>query len=94
MHLSASEKMLIKVVTLTGKEIDIEDIEPTDTVYQIKEKVEGLEGIPISHQCFVTRGRLLNNWQQVGALSLREGSEIRLVLYNCVPLDHAGGYPH
>ena len=83
--------MLIKVLTITGKVIEIEDIEPANTVYQIKEKVEALEGIPISQQCFVTRGRLLNNWQQVGALSLREGSEIRLVLYNCVPFDHAGG---
>ena len=82
--------MLIKVLTITGKVIDIEDIEPANTVYQIKEKVEVLEGIPISHQCFVANGRLLNNWQRVGALSLHEGSEICVVLYNCVPFNHAG----
>ena len=82
--------MLIKVSTITGKEIEIEDIEPAHTVYQIKEKLEALEEIPISQQCFVANGRVLNNWQQVEALSLHEGSEICLVLYNCVPFNHAG----
>ena len=82
--------MKIKVVTITGKEIEIEDIEPAHTVYQIKEKLEALEEIPISQQCFVANGRVLNNWEQVHALSLHEGSEICLVLYNCVPFNHAG----
>ena len=35
--------MLIKVKTLTGKEIEI-DIEPTDKVQRIKERVEEKEG--------------------------------------------------
>ena len=37
--------MMIKVKTLTGKEIEI-DIEPTDTIERIKERVEEKEGIP------------------------------------------------
>ena len=36
---------MIKVKTLTGKEIEI-DIEPTDTIDRIKERVEEKEGIP------------------------------------------------
>ncbi|KAH9671499.1 ubiquitin-NEDD8-like protein RUB1 [Citrus sinensis] len=36
---------MIKVKTLTGKEIEI-DIEPTDTIERIKERVEEKEGIP------------------------------------------------
>ena len=36
---------MIKVKTLTGKEIEI-DIELTDTVERIKERVEEKEGIP------------------------------------------------
>jgi len=36
---------MIEVKTLTGKEIEI-DIEPTDTIEQIKERVEEKEGIP------------------------------------------------
>jgi len=36
---------MIKLKTLTGKEIEI-DIEPTDTIDRIKERVEEKEGIP------------------------------------------------
>ena len=36
---------MIKVKTLTGKEIEI-DIELTDTIERIKERVEEKEGIP------------------------------------------------
>ena len=36
---------LLQVKTLTGKEIEI-DIEPTDTITRIKERVEEREGIP------------------------------------------------
>lgn len=43
--------MMIKVKTLTGKEIEI-DIEPGDTIERIKERVEEKEGIPpIQQRC-------------------------------------------
>jgi Ubiquitin family len=43
--------MMIKVKTLTGKEIEI-DIEPSDTIERIKERVEEKEGIPpIQQRC-------------------------------------------
>ena len=48
--------MLIKVKTLTGKEIEI-DIEPTDKVERIKERVEEKEGIPPPQQV-----RAVNNF--------------------------------
>ena len=42
---------MIKVKTLTGKEIEI-DIEPTDTIERIKERVEEKEGIPpVQQRC-------------------------------------------
>lgn len=43
---------MIKVKTLTGKEIEI-DIEPTDTIERIKERVEEKEGIPPVQQRYV-----------------------------------------
>lgn len=43
---------MIKVKTLTGKEIEI-DIEPTDTIDRIKERVEEKEGIPPVQQRYV-----------------------------------------
>jgi ubiquitin len=43
--------MMIKVKTLTGKEIEI-DIEPSDTIERIKERVEEKEGIPpVQQRC-------------------------------------------
>ena len=45
--------MLIKVKTLTGKEIEI-DIEPTDKVERIKERVEEKEGIPPPQQVHIS----------------------------------------
>ena len=47
--------MLIKVKTLTGKEIEI-DIEPTDKVERIKERVEEKEGIPPPQQRLIFSG--------------------------------------
>jgi hypothetical protein len=44
---------MIKVKTLTGKEIEI-DIEPTDTIERIKERVEEKEGIPPVQQRWVS----------------------------------------
>ncbi|GJD07256.1 Carbamoyl-phosphate synthase large chain [Galdieria sulphuraria] len=41
--------MLVKVKTLTGKEIEI-DIEPGDKIERIKERVEEKEGIPPAQQ--------------------------------------------
>uniref|UniRef100_A0A669QDF9 NEDD8 ubiquitin like modifier n=1 Tax=Phasianus colchicus TaxID=9054 RepID=A0A669QDF9_PHACC len=53
--------MLIKVKTLTGKEIEI-DIEPTDKVERIKERVEEKEGIPPQQQ------RLIYSGKQMGGI--------------------------
>ncbi|KAJ6774007.1 UBIQUITIN [Salix purpurea] len=47
---------MIKVKTLTGKEIEI-DIEPNDTIDRIKERVEEKEGIPpVQQSLSVTQG--------------------------------------
>lgn len=48
---------MIKVKTLTGKEIEI-DIEPSDSIERIKERVEEKEGIPPVQQRCVACGTL------------------------------------
>ncbi|CAD6184844.1 unnamed protein product [Caenorhabditis auriculariae] len=53
-------KMLIKVKTLTGKEIEL-DIEPNDRVERIKEKVEEKEGIPPPQQRLIFAGKQMND---------------------------------
>ena len=76
------------MVTITGKEIEIENIKPTDTVYRIKEKFEVLQGIPPPQQRYIACGKVLKDSQTVEDLSMREGSKIHLILHNCVPFDH------
>ena len=49
-----------QVKTLTGKEIEI-DIEPTDTVQRIKERVEEKEGIPPVQQRLIFAGKAMND---------------------------------
>lgn len=50
--LTCTGTMMIKVKTLTGKEIEI-DIEPSDTIERVKERVEEKEGIPPIQQRYV-----------------------------------------
>ena len=45
---------MIKVKTLTGKEIEI-DIEPSDSIERFKERLEEKEGIPPVQQRYVSR---------------------------------------
>ena len=72
-------KMLIKVKTLTRKEIEI-DTEPTDKVEQIKERVKEKEGIPPEQQRLTYSGRQINVKKTSTDYRLLSGSVLHLVL--------------
>lgn len=55
--------MLLKVKTLTAKEITIE-VEGSDLVYHIKEILEEKEGIPPSQQKLIFQGKQM--YVQIG----------------------------
>ena len=61
---------MIKIKTLTGKEIEI-DIEPTDTIDRIKERVEEKEGIPPVQQryAYCTSMRILVLYDATATIS-------------------------
>ncbi|CDH59728.1 nedd8 [Lichtheimia corymbifera JMRC:FSU:9682] len=71
--------MLIKVKTLTGKEIDI-DIEPTDKISRIKERVEEKEGIPPQQQRLIFSGKQMADEMTANEYSIVGGSVLHLVL--------------
>jgi len=71
--------MLIKVKTLTGKEIEI-DIEPTDKVERIKERVEEKEGIPPPQQRLIFSGKQMNDEKTAADYKVQGGS----VLSSCL----------
>ncbi|XP_062002986.1 ubiquitin-NEDD8-like protein RUB2 isoform X3 [Rosa rugosa] len=70
---------MIKVKTLTGKEIEI-DIEPTDTIDRIKERVEEKEGIPPVQQRLIYAGKQLGDDKTAKDYNIEGGSVLHLVL--------------
>ncbi|XP_073047022.1 ubiquitin-NEDD8-like protein RUB2 [Primulina eburnea] len=70
---------MIKVKTLTGKEIEI-DIEPTDTIDRIKERVEEKEGIPPVQQRCSYIGKQLSDDKTAKDYNIEGGSVLHLVL--------------
>eukprot|EP00873_Tetraselmis_striata_P040487 jgi/Tetstr1/460751/TSEL_005936.t1 len=71
--------MMIKVKTLTGKEIEI-DIEPIDSVMRIKERVEEKEGIPPVQQRLIFAGKQMNDEKTARDYNIEGGSVLHLVL--------------
>ncbi|XP_044357294.1 ubiquitin-NEDD8-like protein RUB2 [Triticum aestivum] len=69
----------IKVKTLTGKEIEI-DIDPTDTVDRIKERVEKKEGIPPVQQRLIFTGKQLADDKTAKDYNIKGGDVLHLVL--------------
>ncbi|KAL6536293.1 hypothetical protein OROGR_012865 [Orobanche gracilis] len=70
---------MIKVKTLTGKEIEI-DIDPTDTIQRIKERVEEKEGIPPVQQRLIYGGKQLADDKAAKDYNIEGGSVLHLVL--------------
>jgi len=71
--------MLVKVRTLTGREIEL-DIEPDYTVSKIKERVEEKEGIPPMQQRLIFHGKQMADDKTAEEYGLEGGSTLHLVL--------------
>merc|ERR1711874_513760 len=70
---------MIKVKTLTGKEIEI-DIELSDTIERIKERVEEKEGIPPVQQRLIFAGKQMGDDKAAKDYNIEGGSVLHLVL--------------
>lgn len=71
--------MLVKVRTLTGKEIEL-NVEGTDKVSKIKELVEEKEGIPPVQQRLIFGGKQMVDDKTADDYQLEGGSTLHLVL--------------
>ncbi|AQZ12144.1 RUB1 (YDR139C) [Zygosaccharomyces parabailii] len=71
--------MIIKVKTLTGKEIAVE-LNEEDPIYRIKELLEEKEGIPPSQQRLIFQGKQIDDQQTVSSAKLVDGMQLHLVL--------------